>query len=233
MTVLVKALGYYSHKGGRAAGGLAKAKSHLKYLEHGKTHENEPRGFDADRDRVSRKEFYEQLREQPERGVIAHKLVFSLSEQEQERLGIDLKELVRETMADYQAQTGRALGWIGFEHRDPGHPHVHVVVAGYDRAGKQVGLYPRDLQTLRRAADRQKDRLAAWTRATGLDRQARSEARLAPELSRAAGRQRDQGLLERVWETLREILQRDGERRGRDDRGHGLVRVRSRSGLER
>lgn len=43
MPVLVKKLGYLSHKGGKAAGGMSKLKSHLKYLQHGKIHETNPR----------------------------------------------------------------------------------------------------------------------------------------------------------------------------------------------
>lgn len=47
MTVLVKALGYYSHKGGKEAKGFSKLKAHLKYLEHGKTPLTSPRDSPA------------------------------------------------------------------------------------------------------------------------------------------------------------------------------------------
>lgn len=164
MAVLVKALGYYSHQGGKAAGGLSKLKSHLKYLEYGKVHEFKPQGFDSIRDGVSRHEFMEQIERQPERGVIAHKLVFSLSQDERDRLGVDLKTLVRETMKGWETELGRPLSWIGFQHEDKGHPHVHVVVAGY-AGGKQVGLYPRDLDRLRRFGEREIGRQATLERA--------------------------------------------------------------------
>lgn len=157
MPVMVKALGYHSHKGGKAAGGMRKIKAHLKYLEHGKVHEEKPRGFDSERMGVTRAEFMEKLEAQPARGVIAHKLVFSLSQDERDRLGIDLKELVRETMAAWEQAGGRPLNWIGFQHEDKGHPHVHVVVAGY-AGGKQVGLYERDINRLRNSAEREKER---------------------------------------------------------------------------
>lgn len=164
MAVLVKALGYYSHKGGKSAQGLSKLKAHLKYLEHGKVHENEPRGFDSEREMVGRGEFLEQVQKQPERGVIAHKLVFSMSQDEQDRLGINLRQLVRATMDDWSRRLGRPLNWVGFEHIDKGHPHVHVVVAGY--AGeKQVGLYERDLRHLRGDAEREKERQGRLHRA--------------------------------------------------------------------
>lgn len=157
MAVLVKALGYYSHKGGKAAKGLSKLKQHLKYLEFGKQHRNRPEGFSDREEPVSRGEFFEKVKDQPERGVIAHKLVFSLSEDERDRLGVKLKDLVREVMATWSQHLGKALTWIGFEHDDPGHPHVHVVVAGY-ATGRQVGIYERDLRSIREWAERDKDR---------------------------------------------------------------------------
>lgn len=157
MPVLVKALGFYSYKGGKQAQGLSKLKAHLKYLEHGKEHPNQPRGFSQDQDESSRRDFLEKIGKQPERGVIAHKLVFSLSQNERDELGINMRELVRETMADWSRRLGRPLDWIAFEHLDDGHPHVHVVVAGY--AGeKQVGVYERDLIALRESSERAKTR---------------------------------------------------------------------------
>lgn len=156
MSVMVKALGYYSHK---VRGGISKIKQHLKYLEFGKAHRNEPEGFTDREEPMSRAEFMEHIQEQPERGVIAHKLVFSLSEDERDRCGVNLRELVRETMAQWSQTVGRPLTWIGFEHDDAGHPHVHVVVAGY-AGGKQVGLYERDINSLRRWAERDKGRQA-------------------------------------------------------------------------
>jgi len=163
---MVKALGYYSHKGGKAAKGLTKLKQHLKYLEHGKAHRNRPEGFSDREEPVSRAAFYGHVKDQPERGVIAHKLVFSLSEDERDRLGVRLKDLVREVMAAWSQHLGRALTWIGFEHDDPGHPHVHVVVAGYAE-GRQVGLYERDLRSLREWAEREKERQRVPTREVG------------------------------------------------------------------
>jgi len=154
MPVMVKALGYYSHKSPK---GITKVKQHLKYLEYGKQHEREPEGF-TDRDQpLSRNEFMERVREQPERGVIAHKLVFSLSQEERDRGGIDMRELVQETMAQWSQSLGRPLRWIGFEHEDRGHPHVHVVVAGYAE-GKQVNIFERDIRQLREWSEREKTR---------------------------------------------------------------------------
>lgn len=89
---MVKTLGYYSHKGGPAAKGLSKVKAHLKCLQYGKIHENDSRGLTRESDDYSRSEFYAKVEAQPERGVIAHKLVFSLSQGERDRLDVDLKK---------------------------------------------------------------------------------------------------------------------------------------------
>lgn len=49
------------------------------------------------------------------------------------------------------------MTWGGFEHDDPGHPHVHVVVAGYAE-GRQVGIYERDLRSIREWAEMETER---------------------------------------------------------------------------
>lgn len=82
MSVLVKALVYYGHEG---AGGLVRAKRHLEYLEYGKEHRHRPGGFDQERDQVTRAEFTAWVQAKPARGVIAHKLVISLIEDERNR----------------------------------------------------------------------------------------------------------------------------------------------------
>lgn len=63
--------------------------------------------------------------------MIAHKLVFSLSEEVRERLGVELKDLVREVMASWSHHLGKALTWIALEHDAPVHP-------GVGRAGEVV-----------------------------------------------------------------------------------------------
>ncbi len=187
MPVMVKALGYYSYKGGKEAKGLSKLKRHLKYLEYGKQHRNRPEGFSDREEPVSRAEFYETVKSQPERGVVAHKLVFSLSEDEWDRLGVNMRDLVREVMATWSQHLGRVLRWIGYEHDDPGHPHAHVVVAGYAE-GKQVGLYQRDIQALRAWAEREKDRQQERAVSARAERTVEHEVeRLTRDLSRMRG----------------------------------------------
>jgi type IV secretory pathway VirD2 relaxase len=131
---------------------------------------------------MTRAEFLKEIGKQPERGVIAHKLVFSLSQSERDEFGTDMRQLVRAAMDDWSQRLGRSLKWIGFEHMDAGHPHVHVVVAGY--AGeKQVGLFERDLTSLRVSTEREKSRQAELERVLPSRRQ---EISLEQELRRIA-----------------------------------------------
>lgn len=117
-----------------------------------------------------------------------------------------MKEMVRETMADFERATGRSLRWAAFEHDDPGHPHVHVAIAGYDKAGKQVGIYTKDLKELTRLADRQVGRLAEWSRVTGLNRLERAEARGQPVRAPNPAERQPHGLMEQVRKVIRDLL---------------------------
>lgn len=56
-----------------------------------------------------------------------------------------MRELVRDTMAAYEASQGRAMRWIASKHDDPGLSHMHLVVAGYEQVGKSVAILPKDL----------------------------------------------------------------------------------------
>lgn len=190
MAVMVKALGFYSHKGGK--GGIRKVKQHLKYLEFGKEHRTEPEGFNDREESVSRAEFMDLIRAQPEHGVIAHKLVFSLSEDERDRCGVNMRELVQETMAQWSQTLGRELHWVGFEHDDPGHPHVHVVVAGY-AGGRQLGIYEKDIRTVRNLAERERERQAERT----IERSVREHRTISQEVERLARYDRE---LDRGWD---------------------------------
>lgn len=107
---------------------------------------NHPVGFSDREEPISRSKLYEKVKDQPGRGVIAHKLVFSLSEDERDRVGVNLQDLVRKVMA------ARLI-----EHDDAGHPHVHVVVAGYAEE-RQVGLYEQEVRSVREWAELEKDR---------------------------------------------------------------------------
>ncbi|MCY8002570.1 relaxase/mobilization nuclease domain-containing protein [Bacillus haynesii] len=155
MVVHVKSLGFASHhKGGKP---ISHIKEHIKYIELDRDHHRTPPElFTATQDNIKRIEFFQKLNEQPKVGVVGHKLVISLSEDEKERYGTDLKELVRDTMNRFETKYNVKLDWVSAVHDDKGHPHAHVVIRGYNEDGKQVGLYPSHLKDLHQFADQEK-----------------------------------------------------------------------------
>ncbi|MFD1673676.1 relaxase/mobilization nuclease domain-containing protein [Alicyclobacillus fodiniaquatilis] len=157
MTAHVKSLGFYKH--GATSKPLSKAKANIKYIsaDH-ERHENKPELFSKDEDRVHRQDVYQKLQEQPERGVVAHKLVLTVSEDERNRLNLDMRELVRDTMNRYEMRNGQNLDWVAAVHDDKGHPHAHILIRGYDQDNKQVGIYPRHIKDFQEIAEQEKNR---------------------------------------------------------------------------
>lgn len=182
MQTFVKHLGYVSHKNGS----VGKAAAHCKYLEYrrdedGKRVQREIFGREKE---LSRSEFVEKLKEQPERGVIAHKLAISLDGKNQDTREIDLKALARNTMTAFEAKTGRNLDWIGVCHDKESNPHVHLVIAGRDRNGKEVYIKPSDLDILKKIADQERTRALELTRERGLMHERGQELSFERQLER-------------------------------------------------
>lgn len=172
MQTFVKHTGY--KRGGQARSAI---KGHIKYIENRKNELGEPEHrpiFDRDREQVQRQEFMDKLNDQPEKGVQGHKVVISMKREDMESQGVDMKELTREVMASWEQKTGRQYEWVAVEHDKNSNPHVHVVIAGRDKAGKEVVIMPRQLEQLKRVADKERQRLAERnlerSRVRGLDR---------------------------------------------------------------
>lgn len=157
MVAHVKSLGFASHnKGGKP---ITHIKEHIKYMEADREHHrNDPDLFNQDQDSIDRRDFFHKLNEQPKRGVVGHKLVFSLSEEERQNYNTDLKELVRDTMNRFEGKHNIQLDWVAAVHDDEGHPHAHVVIRGYNEDGKQVGMYPKHIKDFQQFADQEKER---------------------------------------------------------------------------
>lgn len=160
MGVLVKRTGFEKYRTKGKSRPIRAIKNHIRYISHQKEkHRNEVKLFDQDRDEVARKEIYEKLQNQRQHGTVAHKLVFSLSEDEAIKHNVDMVELVRETMAQYEAKYKQKLTWVGALHDDEGHPHVHIVILGRDQNDKAVGVYTRHMRQMEKMAERVKERM--------------------------------------------------------------------------
>ncbi|HDT6579692.1 TPA: hypothetical protein RMI67_006342 [Bacillus cereus] len=143
----VKSVGFEKHFGKNKP--ISAIKDHIKYIEAEKEHHrNTPHLFTEQENEIQRQTFLKKIREQPKQGVVAHKLVFTLSEDEHQKYGSDLKAWTRQILNRFEIKTNQKLDWAAAIHDDEGHPHVHVVIRGYNEGGKQVGLYPKHLKEL-------------------------------------------------------------------------------------
>lgn len=159
LKVFVKHLGYKSHKGGKASKGLKTIKAHIKYIESRKDERGErtSRELFGKDGPMTRQEFYRILKGQPEKGVIAHKLCFSMSREDYEAQKIDLKRLTKDTISEWEFKTGRQYNWIACIHDKASNPHVHIVLAGRDTDGKEIAIMKRDLERLKKLCDEQRE----------------------------------------------------------------------------
>jgi type IV secretory pathway VirD2 relaxase len=159
MVANVKMLRYLKHNGTNKP--IHSAKEHIRYIEANREkHRNNPDLFNSKENVLDRRDFWKRIEDQPKHGVVLHKMVISLSEDEQKRLKIDMRELARDTMASFETKIGRRLDWVAAFHDDKGQPHVHVAFRGRDLDGKQIGIYPVHVKQLKQIAEQEKVRQA-------------------------------------------------------------------------
>lgn len=109
---------------------------------------------------ITRKDFYSILNKQPNKGVIAHKMVFSMERSNFENKNIDYKELTKDIMSAYEMKTGRQYNWVACIHDKQSNPHVHIVIAGRDEQGKEVVFMPAQLNQLKKISEKECERHA-------------------------------------------------------------------------
>ena len=194
---MIKHLGYATHA--RKGKPIRAIKSHIKYIELEKEKHRDPvHLFSKDVDQIKRKDFFVKLNEQKRQGVVAHKLIFSMSEDEKNRLGVSYKELLRETFEKYEEKYKTKLDWIASVHNDEGHPHAHVIIRGRDESGKQVYLRDYHLNYLKKIAELAKERIAERNLERGLEEPRKfnffQELEVERELSPSPHKTRDQDL---------------------------------------
>lgn len=153
--MFIKHTGFTSHK---RAGGLKATNRHLGYIKRNveKNGKQATQLFNGNGP-VDRKAFYEELKDQPNQGVIAHKLMITMSRGEADDKNLDIQNLTTETMAQWQLKQGRQFNWCASFHDHETHPHVHIVIAGRDSNGKEVAIYPKDLSALKELSEQVKE----------------------------------------------------------------------------
>lgn len=146
----------------KGARGVAKAKAHVKYLEYrpGEDREQGKRQFfDAQRQHVTGREVRDAVAGQERRGVVIHKLILSPGCE-----GVDLQAYARETLGAIGKEKGLDLDWRAIAHTNTDHDHLHVIVMGEDKKGRQVRFDRDDYKKLRELQDRYIEREHALER---------------------------------------------------------------------
>jgi len=153
----------------RGAGGKARAKAHVNYLQYRRgedREDNQPRVFfNRDRDNIQGREVKEQIDELGRAPVTVHKLILSPGLE-----GIDLNEYTREVLEEVSRGKGLDLEWYAVNHKNTDHDHAHVVIFGKDQNGRAVKFDREDFQHFREAGDRYLDREHFWERRQLRDR---------------------------------------------------------------
>jgi type IV secretory pathway VirD2 relaxase len=104
------------------------ARAALRYYQMRPRGEGEPpRSLFTREGTVSRDEAYRMLDEHQARGYLVHRLMFSPADDEQPD---DLCNLTRHVLRELEKERGVTLHWVGVEHHNTNHPHVHVVLSG-------------------------------------------------------------------------------------------------------
>ncbi len=104
------------------------ARAALRYYQMRPRGEGEPpRRLFTKEGTVSRDEAYRMLDEHQARGYLVHRLMLSPAADERPD---DLRDLTRHVLRELEKERGVPLHWVGVEHRNTDHPHVHVVLSG-------------------------------------------------------------------------------------------------------
>jgi type IV secretory pathway VirD2 relaxase len=116
-----------------SASGAKAAALHVRYIERDGVEKDGSKGVLYDADGPARAEAFEQPRP-------GEKHQFRLIVSPEDAGELDLTDYVRRLMATVERDVDRKLEWAAVNHHDTGHPHVHIVIRGVDRDGREVRL---------------------------------------------------------------------------------------------
>jgi hypothetical protein len=130
--------------------------AHIKYIQH---RPGEDRGdggrelFSDIEDNLDGKKVRKAVREQEDSKVVAHKLTLAPEINPE-----DKKAFTREIMHRIGSEKGLDLQWVGTAHNNTDHHHIHVVVLGKDKNGKDVRFDKDDYNKIKEYGDRYLER---------------------------------------------------------------------------
>ncbi len=147
-----------SRKGGGQpkVAAVGRALAHLKYIQHRPGEDMEEGGrefFDDENDRLDAKALRRAIREQQDSKVVVHKLTLAPEINPE-----DKRQFTREVMHRLACEKGLDLKWMAVEHNNTAHHHIHVVVLGKDKNGKDVRFDKKDYDLIKHYGDRYLER---------------------------------------------------------------------------
>lgn len=175
---------------------VGRALAHLKYIQHRPGEDREDGGrdmFDEREDYLGARAMRKAVRENQDSKVVVHKLTLA-PEIDPE----DQKAFTREVMKKLGRDKGLDLRWVGVEHRNTAHHHIHVVVMGKDKTGKDVRFDKKDYDRIKEYGDRYLERMHPFElEKSRTDREERERERIAER-----NRERETVRQERIREGL-------------------------------
>ena len=135
---------------------MARAMAHLKYIQHRPGEDRGPEGrefFDDIDDNLDVKALRKDIRELGNSKVVIHKVTLA-----PEINPAYMRQFTREVMHQLGRDKGLDLKWMAVEHSNTEHDHVHVVIAGKDKNGKDVRIDKKDYNKIKESGDRHLER---------------------------------------------------------------------------
>lgn len=175
---------------------VGRALAHVKYIQH---RPGEDRGdggrelFSDVEDDLDGKKVRKIVREQENNKVVAHKLTLA-----PEINADDKKAFTREIMHRIGSEKGLDLEWVATAHNNTAHHHIHVVVMGKDKNGKDVRFDKDDYNRIKEYGDRYLERHHPYE----LEKSRQERERKERERMEARRKERESARAERIREGL-------------------------------
>jgi hypothetical protein len=190
-----------SRAGGKTLGAakvaaVGRALAHVKYIQH---RPGEDRGdggrelFNEVEDNLDGKRVRKAVREQENSKVVAHKLTLAPEINPE-----DKKAFTREIMHRLGSEKGLDLEWVATVHNNTAHHHIHVVVLGKDKNGKDVRFDKDDYNRIKEYGDRYLERHHPYE----LEKSRQERERKERERIEARQKEREAARAERIRDGL-------------------------------
>ena len=175
---------------------VGRALAHVKYIQHRPGEDRQDSGremFDDERDNLDSKAFRKAIRDSRDSKVVVHKITLAPEINPE-----DKKAFTREVMSQLARDKGLDLKWVGVAHANTDHEHIHVVLLGKDKNGRDVRIDKKDYDRIKQYGDRYLERVHPFElERSRAEREERERKRIAER-----DRQKEAARQERIREGL-------------------------------